>query len=211
VQYLDDIKAVSMNEVILRVGSSLKYPFNEEPFLGSVKEIRPDAVVFAWGGGEEVISTRKSQGTESGTASSTGEERSATLSDREQELLARHQDSESSIRLDELGPENYLVGTADRRLVQEEYENLHNLVRLGEQTGPKGRELVIQHARPSLQKTYGVRDGDVLISINGVPVKSKNEAINYVRQNPDLPRYDVVLSRLGKEIQKTFYVPDDGP
>ncbi len=55
--------------------------------------------------------------------------------------------------------------------------------------------------------SYGVQTGDVIKSINGNPVSSKEAAINWVKANPDLPRYDVEIERQGKIITKTYVPP----
>ena len=59
----------------------------------------------------------------------------------------------------------------------------------------------------SIAASYGVQQGDILKSINGNPVNTKEQAIDWVKGNPNLPEYVVVFERLGKEFTKTYRPP----
>ncbi|MHC4858962.1 MAG: PDZ domain-containing protein [Planctomycetota bacterium] len=59
----------------------------------------------------------------------------------------------------------------------------------------------------SIVARRGIRTGDILKSINGNPVTSRQEAVNYFKgKGKGLTRYVVVIERLGKEIQVTYNV-----
>jgi hypothetical protein len=53
---------------------------------------------------------------------------------------------------------------------------------------------------------YGVESGDVLISVNSVPMSSKSEVVDYVKRNSKLGRYDVRIMRRGAYLNKTITV-----
>ncbi len=209
VQYQDDEPIVSVDEYLLGPGSKLKFPHDEEPGFGEVLRIDPDAVVFSWGG-EEVTLRPAVGGSHLAEKKEEKDAASSNLSDREQEALAKYRGSDDTVELKELGKDHFLIG----RNVQSRFGNqqfdLGSMVRASNQKRGKGdSEVVIRTVRPEVSRTYGVQGGDVLISINGTPVSSKSQAINYVRQNPDEPKYEVVIQRLGKPITKVFYPPED--
>lgn len=57
-------------------------------------------------------------------------------------------------------------------------------------------------------KRYGIREGDILISINGVPMSSKAEAIQWLKgAGKGKDRYVGVVLRKGKQITLTYDVP----
>lgn len=60
----------------------------------------------------------------------------------------------------------------------------------------------------STLKRYGIREGDILISINGVPMSSKAEAIQWLKgAGKGKDRYVGVVLRKGKQITLTYDVP----
>lgn len=46
----------------------------------------------------------------------------------------------------------------------------------------------------------GAKQGDALVSINGKRMTSKSQALSYLKANPDLPSYEVVIMRNGRRI-----------
>jgi len=59
----------------------------------------------------------------------------------------------------------------------------------------------------SMMQRRGVKSGDILKSINGKPVKSRQGIINYLnKEGKGLKRYTVVIERNGKEIKKVYNV-----
>ena len=130
------------------------------------------------------------------------------LTDRERNVLKKFSGRDETIKLSDLGDESYLVGGKERQ--EYSYEDWTTGVRIGTRRNQDGGEqVVIKSVRSNIGRTYGVQGGDVLISVNDVAMSSKTQAINYVRQNPDLPKYVVVIKRLGREITKTIYAPPD--
>lgn len=61
----------------------------------------------------------------------------------------------------------------------------------------------------SLAYQRGFREGDTVISINGVAVSSVTEVRNYVRANKNLPEYVVRFSRRGEIMTRVFRIPEN--
>lgn len=60
----------------------------------------------------------------------------------------------------------------------------------------------------SFAERHGVEQGDVIKSINGHPVTSKTEAINFVKNNDDLyDSWEVIIERLGRDVSLTYEEP----
>jgi hypothetical protein len=208
--YKDDAPHVSQSEVVLQEGSRLKYPFDEEPYNASIAAIHADGVEILWAGEVHRLRPKKLEDLPTpGALPNTKPNVVRGLTDKERHVVQKFAKEERSLRLGQLGPESYLIGVRDRRLFSSDAEAVLRDVRVREVDGPRGKEVMLSTVRRSYQQSYGVQNGDVLVSINGAPVTSKTQAINYVRQNPNQPKYDVVVRRQGKTISKTFYVPQD--
>ena len=207
--YKDEIPSVSLEENRVTIGSPLKYPYDGEPFNAQVVEIQMDGVVISWCGEDEKILPGMSGEVVMGSGS--GDEGAQDdFSAQEQEVLNKYKDVPETRNLTELGPDSYLVGKDDQMMFGSDDEAWRRHMRVGEQTGAKGRkEVVLQTVHAEVGKRYGVKTGDVLISINGTPVVSRSGAVRYFNQNPDLGRYTVVIERLGRQISKTYYNPKD--
>lgn len=71
--------------------------------------------------------------------------------------------------------------------------------------GKKG--LKIDSLKPGSELTrWGVETGDVLISVNDVPMSTKSEVVDYVKKNPKLGRYDVTFMRRGARMNRQVTV-----
>jgi hypothetical protein len=61
--------------------------------------------------------------------------------------------------------------------------------------------------KKSMVARRGVKSGDILKSINGKPVRSRQEVINYVNgEGKGLKTYTILIERNGKDITKTYHV-----
>lgn len=93
-----------------------------------------------------------------------------------------------------ISPDNYRVGTDDLAYINDHYpEILTNDVALGRHRDPQTKKYdgieVTKVVPGSVAERHGAQEGDVIKSINGHPVTSKEEAIQFVKNNKD--KYDV--------------------
>jgi hypothetical protein len=109
-----------------------------------------------------------------------------------------------------LGPNRYVLGPADiRRLADDFAVILGNEVETTQYRDPKsGRYDGIQIRciqAGSIVERLGIRQGDVVRSINGHPVRTTSEAITYVKANQDKhSTWDVVVENTGKMRTVTY-------
>jgi hypothetical protein len=211
IEYRDDsvTKDAKTDHLILKVSGKLAHPYDEEPYFGSLKAIKENSAVFSWQGEEVVLhpTTREEMPHDAKPAKDKGGPK--TLSGQDEKDLDQHKDAKETIAL---GNERYLVGSDDRDSMNKNGDKFLEDVTIKSRPGAdKKPEVVLGGIRPksTLATNYGVQNDDVVVSINGNPVVSKNQAIQWARENPNLPRYDVVIRRKGKEITKTFLVPQN--
>jgi hypothetical protein len=206
IEYKDDsvTSLASKDEIVLPIHGKLAGKYAEDPFNASLTGIRPDTAVFAWCG--EVVElhpVKREDIPKDKAAPAPGAKKGALTPQDEKDLQTI---TEKTLNL---GNERYLVGTTDQKNIAEQGDKFLGDMRIAERPGAnKKPEVVLGNVRPNsyVARTYGVQAEDVLISINGTPISSKSQGYQYVRENPDLPRYDVVIRRSGKEITKTILV-----
>jgi len=113
----------------------------------------------------------------------------------------------------QISPNRYRIGTDDAREIDQRYaEIITEEVATRRYRDPVTRQpagIEITTVRPgSIAARHGVQQGDVIKSINGHPVSSESEAIQFVKQNKD--NYDVweveVWNR-GQTRTMTYYPP----
>lgn len=113
-----------------------------------------------------------------------------------------------------IGANRFLLGTEDVQQFSDNYlEILSSDVRLRQHRDPRtGRYdgIEISDVAPgSLAERHGATQGDVVKSINGHPVNSTQEAINYVKVNKDkYSSWEVVIENKGKTRTVTYQSPD---
>lgn len=75
--------------------------------------------------------------------------------------------------------------------------------------GRRGVQIV--SAPPRAAQAYGVETGDILISLNGVEVGSRAEALRVGRRQFDQGRrtFNAVILRNGRQVTQTFVAPDE--
>ena len=92
-------------------------------------------------------------------------------------------------------------------LLDKDTENLFDKIQVKELKSKKGSGLQIS-AIPARLRQLGLQAGDVVISMDGRPVKNKASATNYVRSTyKRKSKYDVVVLRNGKERSIQVDVP----
>jgi hypothetical protein len=129
--------------------------------------------------------------------------------------IPRRTDNTPLERTTPISPNRFRIGTEDAREIDERYAEI-----ITEEVGyrrfrdpvtrqPAGIE--ITSVKPgSLAARHGVQQGDVIKSINGHPVSSESEAIQYVKQNKD--NYDewvVEVWNRGQTRTVTYYSPNN--
>ncbi len=114
-----------------------------------------------------------------------------------------------------LGRNRFQLGTEDLKIASDNYlDILSNDVRLGQHRDPKtGRYdgVEISDVKPgSFAERHGAQSGDVVKSINGHPVNSTQEAINFVKMNKDkYSTWEVVIENKGKTKTVTYQSPNN--
>lgn len=112
-----------------------------------------------------------------------------------------------------LGSNRFLLGTEDLQQASDNYlDILSNDVTLRQHRDPKtGRYdgVEISDVSPgSFAERHGATKGDVVKSINGHPVNSTQEAINFVKMNKDkYTTWEVVIENKGKTKTVTYQSP----
>ncbi|HYC77330.1 MAG TPA: PDZ domain-containing protein [Planctomycetota bacterium] len=76
-------------------------------------------------------------------------------------------------------------------------------VDLGE--GARGLKLDDVPANNELAR-HGVQSGDILVSVNGTPMSSKSEIMDYAKRNPKGGRFDVKFLRNGRVLTRTVII-----
>lgn len=104
----------------------------------------------------------------------------------------------------------WAIGPEEVEHVQQRVDDIIDELRPRQYTDPDTGE---RHVRltnvpsGSYAARRGFQSGDILKSINGVSVSSREEAIDYVRANPNEPQYRVVILRVGREQTLTYRNP----
>ncbi|HKB14917.1 MAG TPA: PDZ domain-containing protein [Planctomycetota bacterium] len=212
VQYKDPQLEKSA-EPLLSVGDRLPDPHGAI----LVKAIHPDRVVFQRIGGEdEEVPVREAEiapellqavvGAGAGPAAS---------------LPASAPSSRPAIRASrdwptttvEERPNKFKVSASD---VEEVTERANEIVGTGEITVTphyrKGESsasgLRIGSIKPgSILDGKGLKPGDVIKAINGTPIRSREQAIEYAQSHPDLRTFTLEIERLGRPLTLTYSLP----
>ena len=210
VKYKDEtVKPMSRDEVVLSVGAPLAYPYEGEPFHGRLKAIKTDSAIFDWCGKDVVLHPmRKEEAKGVGTGPEAAKPVEQGLTAAEREQLEKNKNQKKSLRV---GENTYLIGSDDYKDIAAKPDEYLREARISDVKGPNGqKEVVVGQIRPNgyLARTYDIQPGDAIISINGVPVTSRAQALNWARENVH-EKYVVVMRRKGREVTKTILVPRD--
>ncbi|MEZ6020637.1 MAG: PDZ domain-containing protein [Planctomycetota bacterium] len=106
----------------------------------------------------------------------------------------------------------FLIGYEDATYWNENYSSvLANDMRTRTHRGPNGERAgieVMEVRAGSIAARHGAQSGDVIISINGCPVNSQQEAIQWAKDNGDnYEVFTVVVERLGRLETLTYRKP----
>ena len=114
----------------------------------------------------------------------------------------------------QIGQNKFRIGVDDALVIAEDFPRiLSEEVEIRRHRDPAtGRYDGIEIARVapgSIAERHGAQTGDVIKSINGHPVSSQAEAINFVKTNAEMyDKWEVVVSNLGQERTVTYYSPE---
>ncbi|HPF15526.1 MAG TPA: PDZ domain-containing protein, partial [Planctomycetota bacterium] len=113
-----------------------------------------------------------------------------------------------------VAPGVYVIGTDDEQYLNDNFQSIMaNDVRTQTRRGPNGERAgieVMEVRQGSFAQRHGVNRGDVVISINGYPVNSEQEAIQWAKDNGDgISVFTVVVERLGRIETLTYRKPDN--
>ncbi len=112
-----------------------------------------------------------------------------------------------------LGRNRYRLGTEDVQTIGDDFPRiLSEEVRTRRHRDPKtGRYdgIEITSIAPgSIASRHGAQAGDVVKAINGHPVSSKQEAINFVKNNQEMyEKWEITVENLGQERTVTYLPP----
>lgn len=113
-----------------------------------------------------------------------------------------------------LGRNRFRLGVDDMQQFSEDYprilsEEVRTRRHRDPNTGRYDGVEITSVADGSIASRHGARSGDVIKSINGHPVTSQQEAINFVKNNQDMyDKWEVVVSNLGQERTVTYFSPE---
>jgi hypothetical protein len=114
----------------------------------------------------------------------------------------------------QIGQNRFRIGTEDAQLIAEDFPRIlsEEVVTTRHRNPTTGRYDGIELTKVapgSIAERHGAQAGDVIKSINGHPVTSQAEAINFVKTNAEMyDKWEVVVSNLGQERTITFYPPE---
>lgn len=185
----------------LSEGDPLKSPYDGEPYHGRLVRIDQQEVVFHWGG-EEVTLTPKLG------SDGQGQPNRIFAVPLEADVVAG---LEAQAETQQVKQGHWILGTQDRERARREPQKfLDEQVRVRTVTpaggGRSSLELTEDPEPGSLAAKFGAKKGDRLISVNGVPMSSISSAINWFKQNPDLPTYVIVYEPSGTGKQETITI-----
>jgi len=113
-----------------------------------------------------------------------------------------------------IGRNQYRLGTEDMLLIGDDFprilsEDVQTRQHRDPRTGRYDGIEITRVAPGSIAARHGAQTGDVVKSINGHPVSSQQEAINFVKNNEDMyDKWEIVVSNMGQERTVTYYPPE---
>ena len=205
-RYLKENELDEEKELVLhlwsREGDPLKSPYQKSPSSGRVLRIEESQVVFSWFGEETTLGPKSFV-----SAADKAMETSADGKAFPEDPLKRYRRRPPNETV-EVAAGQYAICEDEYKQITEKSETVLNSVSLTTFTNPETGAKSIKVGsvkQDSLAYKRGVRQGDVLISINGIPVSSKAGAINYFKQHPNEGKYTVEIDRMGRRVYKTYY------
>ncbi len=198
-------KKSQIDETLIRAGDELRPPYNAEPFLGKVKDIQAAGVVFSWGGADVTVCTPQLPRTADGAARTFED----ALGDDPASEALRAELREKMRQSRQIHEHSWFIGTEERDRVAAEYETMLEQIGIGHDWYESEQRMLIKLTKipeDSLAAARGFQVGDVIHSINGERISSKNAAVQYFRQHPDISTFNVEIERRGTRITKSFQI-----
>ena len=176
---------------------------NEEvPFAQGaiVKRIMEDEVIFTLRGADETVALEAGTGGGGGDAGGSAKTGPSRPVSENPQSWVTYEEAKGTVSIT---PEGF------RAISEKGEEVVLKDVRWATERLPDGKNAVrVEHVpQGSALARGGLQNGDVIHSINGQRVASKGEIIAYVRANPSLPSYTVVILRQGRRTTRTVTVP----
>jgi len=184
-----------------REGDPLSPPYDAPPSKGKILKIEESRVVFSWFGKETALEPKSFV---SPADAAMGKTKDHTFPHDPLKKYRKRPPKETL----EVKPGEYALSRKEYRLVTEGYDQILKKVSLATYRNPKtGKESIKLGSvgKDSIVARRGFSTGDILISINGIPVSSKAGAINYFKQHPHEGKYTIEIERMGRRVYKTFY------
>ncbi len=128
-------------------------------------------------------------------------------------FIERRPDAPAETQTVQISPTKFRVGIEDARNINENFaEIMTSEVSIDRHRDPKTKRfdgIEIKQVKPgSIAARHGVQEGDVIKSINGNPVSSKEEAIVFVKNNKDkYDAWEVEIWNKGQTRTVTYYSP----
>ncbi|MFH2001878.1 MAG: PDZ domain-containing protein [Planctomycetota bacterium] len=188
-------------------GDELKPPYDVHPYFGKIKRIEDDRVIFTFRGEDVTLSPEfivpKDPAGEDAEVTSP----SPTSGIPEEVLSLYPEPPEETV---EYKPDHFYFSRKDSQQLGTDYSNelkMSPIVAVKNKKTGKTELTLTSVSEQSMAYQRGFKSGDVLISVNGLPVHTKAGAINYFKQHPDLGTYVVEFRRNGRPMTKTFVIP----
>ncbi len=184
----------------LSEGDPLKPPFDGPPYNGKVLRIEMQEVTFQWGEGEATITPGL------GAGGSDEPLRMFTVPSPEDAAAGIERPETTT----QIKPGHWIMGNQDLERINEDPQAF--LDEGGVRTvtpaagGRSALEITADPPPGSLAAAFGAKKGDKIISVNGIPMSSLSGAINWFKQNSDLPTYVVVYEPAGTGKQETITI-----
>ncbi|MED5329832.1 MAG: hypothetical protein VX916_00900 [Planctomycetota bacterium] len=190
----------------LSEGALLNPPYGSGRYEGRVVEIKPQQVVFMWGGEEVALNPAL------GVKGDGVIHEDFHLPDAEDPT----RDISSWPKVSqEKTPGTWLVGSQDVEQIRKGGSGPSILSKVSVRTflpeeGGRTQLEVANVEEESVVYRLGVRTGDRIISVNGIPMPSMAAATNWFKANSELGSYTVIYQRAGRDQTMTYYVEKSG-
>ena len=190
------------NRLHLSEGDPLQPPYCDPPCNGKVLRIDQQEVTFQWGDGEATVTPNLGRD---------GSGKPLRLF----EVPPPDADPADAVaaapaETTKLKEGHWIIGTNDRDRAGKDLQGFLDQeinVRTITPSGGGHSSLEITGVKPnSLAAQFGAQNGDRILSVNGIPMNSMSGAVNWFKQNSDLPAYVVIFERNGKQDSLTFHV-----
>lgn len=200
---------VRILEGFLRVGDSLKTPYNAAPYNGKVLNIYDYGAELSWGDGKVIVLPTEMPKNRDPVKKMWDNGGAGSGVDVVGDSATRVQRNKESKPLDDKSDNDWYIGTDELARFDTEGEALLGEIELGvTMVKSENRQRLALKKVPegSLAYQRGFREEDVLRSINGEEMSSKSAIVDYFKNNQQLTSYKIEIERRGSKLTKTFRV-----